>query len=135
MTIGMILCLVFGIIIIGVGISLGVYSINNIETGSGIAIIIIGVIIGIAMSAGSFIYSQTESGKRAIKDQKSEFNGGIERILTVYDISGNIIEQYEGKFDVKMTQNDQNSYIKFDDENGKRHLIYYTTGTVIIDEK
>lgn len=135
MTIGMILCLVFGIIIIGVGISFGVWLINYNETGSGIAVIIIGVIIGIAMSAGSLIYSQTESGKRALKDQKSEFNGGIERTLTVYDINGNIIEQYEGKFDVKMTQNDQNSYIKFDDENGKRHLIYYTTGTVIIDEK
>ena len=135
MTIGMICCLFFGFLILVGGIAWGFSLWNDCEKGFGIFILIIGIIVGVSMMVGSLLYSQTESGKRALKDQKSEFGGGIERILTVYDINGNIIEQYEGKFDVKMTQNDQNSYIKFDDENGKRHLIYYTTGTVIIDEK
>ena len=30
---------------------------------------------------------------------------------------------------------DQQSYILFDDEEGKRHIIYYTTGTITVDEK
>lgn len=73
----------------------------------------------------------TESGKRAIKDTKSNLSGGIERIVTVYDIYGEPIKEYSGKFDIEY----DSDRIKFDDENGKRHIIYYTTGTVIIDEK
>ena len=74
---------------------------------------------------------QTETGKRALKSQKSDFSGGIERTVTVYNIDGEVIKTYSGKFDV-----DYNSErIIFDDENDKRHIIYYTTGTVVIDEK
>lgn len=73
----------------------------------------------------------TENGNRAIKDTKSNVSGGIERTVTVYDINGEIIQQYSGKFDVSY----DSERIKFDDENGKRHIIYYTTGTVTIDEK
>lgn len=73
----------------------------------------------------------TESGQRAIKDTKSNFGDGINRIVTVYDIDGEIIQQYEGKFDVDY----DSERIKFDDEKGKRHVIYNKAGTVIIDEK
>ena len=74
----------------------------------------------------------TESGKRAQKDWISETSGGIERVVTVYDINGQVIQTYEGKFDIET--NEQN-YILFEDENGERHTIYYTTGTIIVDEK
>lgn len=73
----------------------------------------------------------SESGRRALKDQQSNLNGGIERTVSVYDINGDLIEQYTGRFDI---ETDRESYILFDDEAGKRHMIYYTTGTVIIDE-
>lgn len=90
------------------------------------------VVITSAICGGILWYLYgTEAGERAIKDTKSNIEGGIERIVTVYDIEGEIIEQYEGKFDVSY----DSERIKFDDENGKRHVIYYTTGTVIIDEK
>lgn len=65
------------------------------------------------------------------KSEKKYRNGGIKRAITVYDVNGEIIRQYSGKCDV--TYNSER--IKFDDENGKRHIIYYTTGTVIIDEE
>ena len=93
---------------------------------------IITVILTVAICAGMiwWLYN-TESGKRAIKDTKSNISGGIERTITVYDIDGDVIEQYSGKFDVAY----DSERIKFDDENGKRHIIYYTTGTVVIDEK
>ena len=52
--------------------------------------------------------------------------------MSVYDINGILIKQYDGKFDI---ETDRNNYILFDDETGKRHVIYYTTGTVIVDEK
>ena len=84
------------------------------------------------MIGGTFwYYNSTESGKRAIKDWQSNTTGGITRTVTVYDINGKEIAKYEGKFDVEYDA----ERIKFDDEEGKRHIIYYTTGTIIIDEK
>ena len=55
---------------------------------------------------------------------------GIQRKVTVYDMEGDIIKEYEGKFDVDY----DNDRIIFDDEHGLRHIIYYPTGTVIIDD-
>jgi hypothetical protein len=74
----------------------------------------------------------TESGKRALKDQQSNLSGGIMRTVQVYDVNGEIIKEYEGKFDV---ETDKETYILFDDEDGKRHIVYFTTGTIVIDEK
>ena len=76
-------------------------------------------------------YGNTQSGKRAFKSQESNFGDGIERIVKVYDVNGQLITEYDGKFDI--TYDDDR--ILFDDENGKRHVIYYPTGTVIIDER
>lgn len=73
----------------------------------------------------------TESGSRAIKSFETNTQGGIERSVSVYDALGNEIQYYEGKFDVEHIDDK----VMFDDENGKRHIIYYTTGTVIVDEK
>ena len=132
MTIGSIVLLVIGIIVILVGLGVGVYFIHEDEIGYAVTSFIIGVIIGTIMIVGPIVYSNTESGKRALKDQNSNFNSGIERVVSVYDINGKLIEKYEGKFDV---ETDNDNYILFDDEEGKRHIIFYKTGTVIVDEK
>lgn len=95
----------------------------------GVAVIIASIAICIGMW---WWQMNTESGKRAFKDQQSNLSGGIERTVTVYDINGNVIKEYSGKFDV---ETDRESYILFDDEDGNRHMIYYTTGTIIVDEK
>ena len=71
------------------------------------------------------------SGKQAYKTQTLNLNSGIERTVEVYDATGNLIKQYSGKFDVDYKYN----RIIFKDENGKRHTIFYPTGTIIIDEK
>lgn len=75
----------------------------------------------------------SESGKRALKTQQSNLHGGITRVVSVYDMEGDEIARYEGKFDVEHRY--QDNRIMFDDENGKRHIVYYTTGTVTVDEK
>lgn len=97
---------------------------------------IVSIGIAVALCIGVFVgmnayYNNTESGKRALKSQESNFNSGIERTVTIYDVNGKVIKQYEGKFDVEY----DDDRILFDDENGKRHVVYYTTGTVAIDEK
>ena len=76
-------------------------------------------------------FNNTASGKRAFKSQESNFGDGIERSVEVYDVDGDLIKRYRGKFDVTYDEN----RILFDDEKGKRHIVYYPTGTVIIDEE
>lgn len=84
----------------------------------------------LVLFAFNWYYTNTATGARAIKTQQSELSNGINREITVYDMEGDIIKTYKGKFDVTY----DNDRILFDDENGKRHIIYYPTGTVIIDE-
>lgn len=132
MTIVSIVLLVIGIIVVLAGLGIGAYFIHDDEIGYAIVSFVIGIIIGAIMIVGPIVYSNTESGKRALKDQNSNFNSGIERVVSVYDVNGKLIEKYEGKFDV---ETDHDNYILFDDEEGRRHIIFYKTGTVIVDEK
>ena len=131
MTIGSIIIMVIGGLVLIAGIVGGVAFIVDGDGGFGAFLLILALIISAACIVTPLVYKNTEAGKRALKDQKSNFGDGIERTVTVYDINGEVIEKYSGKFDVETNS----SYILFDDEKGKRHMIYYTTGTVIIDEK
>ena len=89
------------------------------------------IVIAIIIIASVFYLTSTEGGKRLVKDLTSNVSGGIPRHVKVYDINGKLIEEYKGAFDVETTNN---NYILFDDENRLRHIIYFTTATVIIDE-
>lgn len=112
-----------------VGITIGFQSDNKklgAIIGGLVGLIISMIILGILL----WYYNSTAAGARAFKSQESNFNMGIERKVTVYDMEGDVIQEYEGKFDVEY----DDDRILFDDENGKRHIIYYPTGTVIIDE-
>ena len=77
--------------------------------------------------------THTESGKRGLKTWESEKGGGLDRTVIVYDIQGEEIVRYSGKFDIEESSQEGVVKIKFDD-NGKRHIIYAQTGTVLIDE-
>ena len=129
MTIGtIILCSALTLCLFILGVAIGVLA----ETIPGK---ILGIIICIVITvgiwvAGWFYCTHTEDGKRALKTQQSNLNGGIERRVLVYDVSGNVIADYQGKFDIEY----DDDRILFDDEEGLRHIIYYPTGTVIIDE-
>ena len=120
---------IFAAVIIAAGIS-AAYVADS--TRVKVIAVIIAIVLCIALLAGMFAwYSKTESGKRAVKSWKSETNAGIERHVRVYDVNGDLLEEYEGRFDIDYDEN----RIIFDDQDGKRHVIYYPTGTVIVDEK
>lgn len=96
---------------------------------------IVGAIIGVFLSVFLLIgmhwyFNNTAKWKRAFKTQESNFNNGLQRTVKVFDVNGNIIYQYNGKIDIEYDE----CRILFDDEDGKRHVIYYTTGTVLIEE-
>ena len=95
---------------------------------AGLISVVLIAVIGFGMN---WYYNNTASGKRALKSQESNFGDGIERTVKVYDVNGQLITEYDGKFDI--TYDDDR--ILFDDEKGKRHVIYYPTGTVVIDER
>lgn len=95
-----------------------------------ISVIVGLIIVAVSWATGAWYYTGTEAGKRAIKTQQSNFGGGIERRITVYDVEGDVIAKYEGRFDIEY----DDDRILFDDEEGLRHIIYYPTGNVIVDE-
>lgn len=129
MTYGAIItCSIITLVIIGLCTGIGFAN-------GGVGSTIVGALIGIMLSAIMWIcvtwyYNSTEAGKRARKSQDSNFNGGITRRVRVYDMDGDVLEEYKGKFDVDYGS----ERILFDDENNMRHVIYYKSGTVIVDE-
>lgn len=101
------------------------------STIGGLITFMIGILLLMCLVFGQlWYYNNTESGKRAIKSQESNFKGGITREVKVYDVNGKVIQEYKGKFDIDY----DDDRIIFDDEKGNRHVIYYPTGTVIVDE-
>jgi hypothetical protein len=66
--------------------------------------------------------------QRTLKSVRSNYGGGLDRTITVYDYNGNEIKSWSGKFDVQESE----TRVFFDDENGKRVIIY--NGIVINEE-
>lgn len=94
--------------------------------------VVVTTIVAVLIIIASYWYfTSTEVGKREVKDFTSNVSGGIPRYVRVYDVNGELIEEYTGTFDM---ETNHDNYILFDDENGLRHIIYFTTGTIIIDE-
>lgn len=63
----------------------------------------------------------TESVERGFKDLDSEYGGGLDRTITVYDQNGQAIKQYKGKVDIE--DSEYGNKVLFD-MNGKRVIIY-----------
>ena len=131
MTIQSIVAIIF-VAVTGLGLTIsllyGAFEEKSIGYGIGAAVSLL--IAAAICFAIAWWQLNSESGKRALKTQQSNLHGGITRRVTVYDMDGDEIARYEGKFDVEHTDD----RIIFDDENGKRHIVYYTTGTITVDE-
>lgn len=103
-------------------VGLGVFSLVLCETGIGKAL---GMIVGlvatlITLSVMLWYYGDTASGQRAMVDQKSNFNNGLNRTVTIYTADGEIIAQYSGEIDI---EGNDGGYVLFDFE-GKRYTYY-----------
>ena len=123
----------FGVVMLilwGIGGIILLFIDDAVPHGKFITVAVLSV-TSIAILVGNLWYfNSTEDGQRAFKTQESNFNGGIEREVKVYSMDGKLIESYHGNFDIEY----DDDRILFDDENGQRHIIYYPTGTVLIDE-
>ena len=62
----------------------------------------------------------TTDGQKAIIEQQSKLNKGLERTVTVYTADGEILARYTGKIDI---ENSNNGYVVFNFE-GKQYTYY-----------
>ena len=67
---------------------------------------VLGIVAAMLLIIGLFAgmrwyYQNTASGQRAMTDQKSELDNGLERTVTIYTADGEIIAQYTGKNDIE----------------------------------
>lgn len=125
------LWLLFGIvIIIGVIIAAVLWATDS-SIGAVITLLITALIaIGICWG-GHWYCGSTANGIRAMKDQQSNLNNGLNREITITAEDGREIFSYKGKCDIE--HND--GYILFETEDNKRIMIYYgVTDTIIIKE-
>ena len=110
-----------------IGFAVAAVAMIDAPTGR-VVTLVITIITILAMFGGfMFYYHGTESGQRAFKTQQSNFDGGLNRTVTVYSYSGDEIRSWTGKFDV--TENDQETYFDID---GRRVIIQ---GGIIINEE
>lgn len=81
--------------------------------------IVVAILAGL-FGLGYWICNYTAAGRRAMLDQKSNLNNGVDRTVTVYTANGDIIAKYHGKIDI---DSNDGGYIKFD-FGGKRYIYY-----------
>lgn len=89
----------------------------------GVCIVLTLVICGVVM----WWCANSESGKRALKEQQSDLNGGLERTVTLYSYNGDEIKSWSGKFDVSSSETE--TYFDID---GKRVIIH---GGIVVNEE
>ena len=117
-------------IIIGLVIAVGCWASDN-PAGAIITLLITAIIAGGICWGGHWYCGSTADGIRAMKDQQSNFDNGLNREITITAEDGREIFSYKGKCDIE--HND--GYILFETEDGKRMMIYYgVTDTIIIKE-
>ena len=104
------------------------------EVGRGLGILLGAVVLSILIGCFGFWWcNNTADGARALKDQRSNFNNGLNREITVLAADGREIFHYKGRCDIESDHAD--NYILFEDEDGLRRMIYYgITDTVLIME-
>lgn len=85
-------------------------------------LIFITVILIITVKSASF--------QRFLKSAKSEFHGGLNRTVTVYDNNGHTLKQWNGKIDIQ--ENDYGNKVLFE-LNGERKAVY--NAIVIVEEE
>lgn len=88
------------------------------------------VIIALLIVTTLLLITGCESFKRNVKSLKSDFGGGLNRVINVYSYDAKLLKQYKGNIDIE--ESEGGGKVKFD-FNGKRYIIY--NAIVIVEEK
>ena len=87
-----------------------------------------GIVSLIAIVVLCISLSQTASCSRTIKSVQSDFSGGMERTVTVYDYNGEVIAEYEGLIDIEY----EDGRVLFDMDGKRTNIV---GGIVIVQEE
>lgn len=134
MTIGYIIVVVV-IGVAGVVLSLAIADVNGTDYGKTLAIglLITALVVTLFLAGGAWYFNNTASGARALKEQQSNLNNGLNREITIIAADGREVFHYKGRCDIETDHED--NYILFEGEDGLRRMIYYgVTDTVLILE-
>ena len=85
------------------------------------------IIVGVVSIVMALSMVGCASTSREIKSTVSDWTGGLDRTVTVYDYNGEAIKSWTGHFDVSESENEV-----YFDLNGKRVIIH---GGIIINEE
>ena len=96
-------------------------TIRSILLGGGITVL---AVIAIVV----FLVFNSASCQREVKSFQSDFGGGIERTVTVYDYNGIVVREWHGTFDV--AEDNQEVYFDLD---GDRIIVQ--GGIIVIEEE
>jgi len=96
-------------------------------TNPGCFLLILSAIVSITIIC-SLGYYFSASFRRTIKSNISNWTGGLERTLTLYDYEGKVIRTWSGKFDISNSEEE----VLFDLDN-KRVIIH--GGIVVVEER
>ena len=84
-------------------------------------IIALAVVVIFASYKGlNWYFTETASGRRAVVDQRSDFNNGLERTINVLNDDGEVIRTYTGIIDI---EGNDGGYVLFDYD-GNRYTYY-----------
>lgn len=98
-----------------------------------IGLLVTALFVGILIGYGCWYFNNTADGTRALKEQQSNLNNGLNREITIIAADGREVFHYEGKCDIETDHED--NYILFEGEDGLRRMVYYgVTDTVLILE-
>ncbi|MCL2559945.1 MAG: hypothetical protein FWE07_05605 [Turicibacter sp.] len=92
------------------------------------------VFFGLTMLGGTWWLNNTASGLRTRITWQAEINVGLNRTIQVFTATGELVYEYEGRFDV--TQNEYRIIIDVINEENQARRVYVSApaGVVIISE-
>lgn len=129
---------IIGIVILGlagIGFSFMFAYAKHYDFGKNLCIglLITALFVGPFIGYGSWYFNNTAEGARALKEQQSNLNNGLNREITIIAADGREVFHYKGRCDIETDHED--NYILFEGEDGLRRMIYYgVTDTVLILE-
>lgn len=92
---------------------------KRIFTSLGVVLVAGSLIIG-AFAGLHWYYAETAEGRRAVIDQQSNINNGLERTINILNADGEVIRTYTGVIDI---EGNDGGYVVFD-YNGRRYTYY-----------
>lgn len=85
-----------------------------------VTIVLAAIAIFCTCTGVNWYYTKTATGRRAVTDQRSELNNGLERTINVLNADGKVIRTYTGVIDI---EGNDGGYVLFE-YNGKRYTYY-----------